>query len=825
MNPEQNPPQRESSSEPSSDRRLSDNRFSMSLEEFRDAVVMYLREQLDSEDTPPQFHPVWSVLPENFRVLIDNLLSAKPGLPALDVTPPVTFMSLQRNPQALPFLRALLENPPGAFDAYVESICPIEACHVATGLLRGGPKSRSIALFLLSTACLNDSLPGSSEAHLYANRIFSIALQFGSESDKSIAASNFTALSEYGSETWGKLLSQNLTATTNVAERHNVVEALLGGRRVKSFRTLLSVAISPHTDRDLSDRILTALIDTPLPGTPGLTAFLRKVRNTEDSSHRQAYTALISSIAGFAGDYWGHLAPWIFERPLRLSDNLGADPLQLHERLCPHVRTSAFLPAFNICGGGREALAWMNNAFAPSPDLPESEHSWHCEQLRQSLIRASFLTPFEHMRVTTALSSISSDPSRMVLVSDILSAAATRQRVDFPQLSVMRLMASVGELDKCPDFVRERAPISDDEADRRHREVFLVTNPLNSPLEQTVEMLESSQGTSAWLDTYSSQIKLLQLEPTQEYVPFSVPQYGTSPVHEFVRAATIGAPNADLLKLLGEALSHVDISGQEPRAFASWRYDEQRPGVARQLRSLSQESRAAWSSDLSAILEDEPIGEAIPVSELGGRSRYCVLLTDHPEIMFRIGKIPSLTAACTSFNNGAYYAQSIVSSLVDAHIKALVVLDSYKMEHLIAPQLPADFHRALKAGSFSPPLISKYFSALQLAMEARSIVKLVETTDGRPVLLMEPSFVKGTFNKSPPTVESLRFLVRVSEVLGTGVALRAYVDQKDFPLKVLVLPPSVSPGGQLENFDFAPWLATHHGATAISATLIKQPPR
>ncbi len=292
-----------------------------------------------------------------------------------------------------------------------------------------------------------------------------------------------------------------------------------------------------------------------------------------------------------------------------------------------------------------------------------------------------------------------------------------------------------------------------------------------------------------------------------------------------MRAQTINLPNRQLLGFLGEALSQVDTTGTDPTRFARWRYDERHPITALQLRSLSPAARQAWRGDLSAIINDEPIGTSIPVDALKGKSQFLALCTDHPETLFSIGKIPLVTAACTSFNNGAYYSKTVVSTLADAHIKGILVFDAYKMVYEIAPKLPGEFAEALQCGRFSQAMLSKYFYALLPAIQARSVVKLVETTNGEPVLMMEPSFIRGSAQKMHLTNETLRFVVSISEKLGTGVALRSYFDQSDYPLEVVILPPSISPGGQLENHDFAPWLASHHGATAISATIIKPPPR
>ena len=801
----------------------------IAITELRELAIEHLRRtfsELDQGEPPSE---PWASFPKDFRTFIANLVHVKPGLPTPTNIPPLLFRCVEPDPHAASFLASLLEGEPASLQRYAENPAPLEACHVATALLSGGTKSRMAAIFLLAGVCMNDSRPGSAEAHMYAHSVLTVALRFGSTMDKQAAEHCLSLLAEQSSDAWQHLLAHSTSSPSNGDARRLVVEVLLKDSCAESFSMLLGLALAPYNEPELTSRILDQLITQHLPGTPGLTNLLRKIAETEDPNQKVAYGRLLSSIDGFTGDYFGRLAPWTFERPLQLLAMRNLDPLTAREQTCPHIGHSTFLAAYSLTHGAPALLRYLDTLFTPHPDLTDAENTWLTTQLRQSIIRASFLTLGERTHAIANLYQISLAQSGHVqsitTLCDMLSANSVKQRLEFPALEVMRFMVASDELDECPQFVTRLLPATTTPTDDNHTAAFLRIAPTTPPQEQFVELSESSPETLAWLQDTSTQLRLLFTDSATVLATVPKPRFGASPIEEFVRAQTITHHNTNLLGRLGEALSEFDTTGTDPQRFARWRYDERHPITARQLRSLSPLARQTWSRDLTSLVVEEPIGTSIPIDALNGKSQFLVVLTDHPHVLFNIGKIPLVTAACTSFNNGAYYSQTVVSNVADAHIKAVLVIDAYKLLHNIAPHLPSEFGEALQAGQFTQRMLSKYFYAILPAIEARSVVKLVETRDQKPVLMIEPSFVKGSTQKMHSTLETLRFVHGVSAKLQTGLALRSYVDQSDWPLEVVVLPPSISCGGQLENHDFAPWLASHHGATAISATMIKQPPK
>lgn len=799
----------------------------LSIEEIRGLAIAELRTKLAVKEGEEGSSPAWSQLPENYHELIRECLSVRPeaALPNPTVSVPLTFACVEPDPHGIEFLLKLSQRPDEAAAIYGEHPSPREACYVAAALLSGGAQSRRLGLLLVSATLDNDSLPGSPEAHLYADLILRIARRFGSEDERQFSLALLASHGESGSATWRKLLAHTLSYESN-RNRLDAAAAILQAGPSPFYPVLLSVALARDTEPEVANVILRGIIDTPLAGTPALCRLLEKIASCADPDRRVEYGRLLSSIDGFTGEYWGSLAPWVFERPLRLLESCGLDPLEARKRLCPTIGHSSFLAAFNITDGDALALQLVERAFAPKPQLSEAENSSDAEHLRRGLIRGAFLAPSQQNLVQLAiLTSQTEEQLYTCELCDILSRAATTQRTEIPQLSIVRLLATAKESDKCPKFLRDMMPPSLSEEDQDHWVTFLEIPPLLSSQEQVIHLLSTAPDTMSWLEDYGNMIRLLRHDSAQSsVVPFGGSRFGSTPVHEFLRAQTVEPGNPALLSLLGEALAATDISGDDPNSFARWRYDMRNPITARQLRSLSVEARETWSKDLSAMITEAPIGTAIPLRELGGNSRYLVLLTDHPELMFRIGTLPSITAACTSFKNGAFYSKTLVSLVSDAHIKGLFVFDAFKLQHVIAPHLPQEFQEALVSGYFPPHLLSRYMDGLMLAIEARAVVKLTETVEGAPVLLMEPSFVKGSLKKLHPTHESLLFMATVAEEMGAGLALPPYVNQTDYPLKTVVSPPSRSPGGQLANYDFAPWLAAHHGATAFCATLVKAPP-
>jgi hypothetical protein len=476
-----------------------DNAARVTIDEIREIAVQHLRRvfsELDQREPPSE---LWTELPKDYRTFIANLLHLKPGLPIPTSPPLLTFRCVDPDPYAVPFLRSLLQSQTGTWSTYADNPSPIQACHVATALLSGGTRSRIAAFFLLTTVCFDDSLPGSAEAHLYTSSILLTALQFGSATDKTAAELCLSILAEGRNETWLKILTHSTSSPDNSTGRRHVVESLLKAGCANSFSMLLGHALAHNIEAELSTMILNNLIANHLPGTPGLTMLLEKILATEDSDRKVAYGRLLSSIDGFTGNYWGRLAPWTFERPLQLLATQQLDPLTVREQLCPHIGLSTFLAAYNLTEGAPPLLCHLDDLFAPNPRLSDSENAWLTTQLRQSIIRASLLTPSERASAVTYLFLLSQDSSDPVLnitmLGDLLSASSVKQRLEFPALEVMRCMASSAELEMCPEFVTQLLPESADPDDQRHREIFLTIDLCLPPQQQMAHLSEHSPGT------------------------------------------------------------------------------------------------------------------------------------------------------------------------------------------------------------------------------------------------------------------------------------------------------------------------------------------
>ena len=179
MEPHNRVNQEGNSQSPIPNLRAPSNDAPITIESVRDVVVQHLRHAFSELDQGETSVEPWASLPHDYRTLIANIIFVKPGLPTPTSAPPVLFSCVEPDPNAIPFLRSLLEGEPGRWGTYSEYPSPLQACHIATALLSGGTRSRISALFLLAMISLDDSVPGSAEAHTYANSILLTAMRFG----------------------------------------------------------------------------------------------------------------------------------------------------------------------------------------------------------------------------------------------------------------------------------------------------------------------------------------------------------------------------------------------------------------------------------------------------------------------------------------------------------------------------------------------------------------------------------------------------------------------------------------------------------------------
>ncbi len=797
----------------------------LSLEAARELAIQKLRELFSKLDHGEAPHPAWLAAPLTpYEVIKAQVVDRQ-----LPVVPPSPFRNVDEDPQALPFLSAIIEAPFESslrWEAYTAFPSPQEACAVAHALLKGGSKSRISALMLLSQASFDDSVPGCADVIALLTQALYVAAVSGSATDRSTAQSLMGLLSEEPHETWERaltyLLNSLASGEASDAERALLLTPLTKEQGVGVFCVLLGQALSRDVSRELSNAILSDLIQNPLPGTPALTELLTKILTATNEETRRSHCRLLSSIDGFCGEYWGHLAPWTFERPLRMLNERQWDPIEAHRRFCPNIGLSSFLFGCNLLDCDPVLLGSLNFGFQEKDALSPSGNQWLSSGLRQQLIRCSFLSPSEHIEGIAAL--MGSDLRTIDGVRqwcDILARLCVTQRREFPHLSVLRLRNLPGEIERFPQSIIAAVASAPDVSIERIND-FTKVNPSLSATEQYGLFQEFAPEVLQWAANSSWQAGVLGLDPSSSRGTFASPWRGTSPICEFIRAQTIRDDNSELLSTLGEALNHFERG--ETKVFGAWRYNDENPVVVRQLRSLTPSARESWKRGQLASFTGDSVGNAERHESLDGKSMYLALFTDEPEIMFNLGKTPQYTAACTSYDSGAYYSKALVSYVVDAHVKSVLLFDYAILQRDIAPLLPSEFSEVIARGEISFELISKYAPSLLPAVCERALVKLVETPAGKPMLLLEPSFIRGRYEKCDNSFETLRFVGALVSRLRAGLAVRPYVNQSEFPLEELILPPSRSPGGQIENHDFAGWLGSHRGATAISASIVLHPP-
>ncbi len=117
--------------------------------------------------------------------------------------------------------------------------------------------------------------------------------------------------------------------------------------------------------------------------------------------------------------------------------------------------------------------------------------------------------------------------------------------------------------------------------------------------------------------------------------------------------------------------------------------------------------------------------------DFGEKRRLAMILTDHPQMLWQVGKYPFGNGSCQHYAEGGY-AQYLMGYVGDANCKVAYLVDLSK--------LPADIRQRLEEKGFEE--IKEDIPAQELlnASLARSIVKMTKDKDNAPVILLEPTY-------------------------------------------------------------------------------------
>jgi hypothetical protein len=702
---------------------------------------------------------------------------------------------------------------------------------ISMSLILGGRLDREMALDIFFELVKSDNEPGSAVAHLWMIIAICEMLTDAPDSERRHWIQRSGDLLRAGSEPFVKGFQFNLHEYSHDSDRESReaqgrIDALLGSKLPQAYCGVLACATSSIVSSKVKTYAFTQVLNNPFPGTPGLNEFVRSCWEECEPEARRKRLMIVAGTGGFVTEYWGPLGLFALERPLRLAAAKGHDLLKMYGDTCKKLSPSTFLFAYHLADGDPAIVSCLDRILWVE-GLSTGEFKWMSRHLKQSLIRASFLSPFQQLQCQHDIRTINStnDAGRKKLLN-LLNNATLQQCENLPYMVAYRLMAFSGADVKEQRVVLSALPerMSPDGASPQVQSYLRVDPSLTAQQQVRALTIEHLDSKAVLEDTewYSTHVNLSEDNHRRW---FCASPTAPSSLRQYVRAQTLHADHApQVLAVLNEAFQQTIPKGELKR-WLEWRYEPENPLVARQLRSLSPQAREAWANSTYCIIEGEPVGGAVPLPHLQGRSQYLVMTIDDPLWLFNLGVLPRVSSACTAFDGGAYYARNAVSYVVDAHIQGMIVFDFGKILGELAPHMSQNFRDELEAENLSNRLLRAEFHRLATAVVARSVIKLVEDREGNPILMMEPTFVNNFHDKKDPTPELLTFAQVLARKYCAGISVAPYADELRFPMAAVVMPPSRSPGGQIENHDLMPWFGSHHGATEINAIQLLPPPQ
>lgn len=746
-----------------------------------------------------------------------------------------TFVaSAEPDTRAPDFLRRILTStlsPSILIDSFREAPNYEAAIIVSWFLIFGGRTDRDMVLEIFPEFAKSDRGSSAPSAHFWMLTVLENVLGHAPDSERMNWIEQLGHMLRQGNQTLFRgihfILNENCK-NTDADYRYctGLIDALLASKLPEGYCSVLACASSSTVASRVQTYALTRLVEDPCSGTPALNSFLRCCLMEPDPGEGLRRLRLVAASGGFLTEYWGPLALWAFERPLRLAALRGDDVEKTCRDVCPEMSPKTYLFAYNFADGRQDVLRCFERLFG-ARELNELQSRWDARQLRHALIRGAFSAPFAQLECQESILKI--DPANehaRQLILNAIGNAALRQCEDLPALLAQRLIEFSGaNFDDKSGLIASLSRTPSSGLSSREARRFMSVDPALTAQEQVDAFGTLTPGIQNWSEDVSWYKDHIALGDKAEKRWFCASPTRPSSLRQFVRAQTVTTPQAPrLLAALSEAFAQTIPTGELGR-WVEWRYNLENPEIARQLRSLSPRARADWALSSYCIFEGAPVGGAIAVPELQGRAKYLVMEVDDPLWLFNLGVLPEVSAACTAFDGGAYYSGNLVSYVIDAHIKGLVVLDYTKILRQVSPLMSQVDRERIEAGQLSNSALRVYFNHLATTVVARSVLKLVEGEDTNPLLMMEPTFINGFFKKRDPTPELVTFGKVLARKYHAGLCATPYADESEFPTKAVVAPPSRSPGGQIENHDLMPWLGSHHGATMFNAILLIPPPQ
>ncbi len=616
--------------------------------------------------------------------------------------------------------------------------------------------------------------------------------------------------------TFRHLLMHTLVGNAGSIEQLPHLDRLLLQSKVPDIGELLvSAATAPTASEERRTLYINHIKENPLPALMGLNGLCLMM--SLDPGLIPEFIPYISGLHGYTNEYWDSLATFTYERGLRIAAERNAPIHLLRDELAASIPRRIFIYVLDITDLIADRFQatiriydYIERLEKIRPEVAESLRT----DLNRAITRCALLPIHARISLQQNLAILHTAPSatdtdEMIEyigtgLSCFLSASET-QRIESPIISVRRFLINpVDEESWRSQVVENTLSIPSEEP---LKVANLLAIPAEFSLVSGIDLDPESISALRW--ETDGDFPLLEGLEHYGVDPADIlrigEHWGTRELLEFIRVHTI-QPDPKFLKYVGEMLKNIDPPTYSK--WRAWRYNGDRTGIGEIFKNLTAEQEAFFQADY-----------AVPLQDLVTGHRATCYLTADPRMLFLSGGLPIGSFPCTSTSGGAYYSKNLVSALGDPHIRIAFLIDESNYDRLVFKSLHGGRNPPMNledevARNPSDYSHEKNWSAFQASIISRTLVKMVRTQDNRPGLLCQPTFNRFSQTKRIPINEvsgSLSVLAK-----SYGIPLFHHPIDED-NLEILTVPASLSPGGQIENYDGAPWAASYRGSYQILA--------
>lgn len=196
-----------------------------------------------------------------------------------------------------------------------------------------------------------------------------------------------------------------------------------------------------------------------------------------------------------------------------------------------------------------------------------------------------------------------------------------------------------------------------------------------------------------------------------------------------------------------------------------------------------------FKDNLTFVQDLENMQAVLPDREQIFRKRKLVMMiTDSPQMLLQAGKYPTGCGSCQNYEGSASWNCALGGYVGDAHTKVSFLIDLNK--------LPEDIQEEIAQKGFETVKSSIPEQMLLEASIARSIIKMVKTSDGKPAVFIEPTYT--SLNKGDRSMNGV-FNSAVSRYIAKAMGIQIYRGSNNQSQIRVTVPPSNNPGGQYED--------------------------